>query len=76
MVCKLIDADCMIVSRERAAKSYQKHRKYSSLIRKYQENGERIVTPVINLDKISPTIADYHTSRVQSAKQNFKLEDD
>lgn len=39
MVGKLIDADCMIVSRSSAADNYKRHRKYSSLIRKYQENG-------------------------------------
>ena len=36
MVGKLIDADCMVVSRSTAAQSYRRNRRYSGLIRKYQ----------------------------------------
>ena len=76
MVNKLIDADCMIVDRERAKRHYMNHRKYSNIIRKYQENGERHVTPVINLKKVNPAIASYQSQRAQSARQRFTDDND
>lgn len=69
---KLIDSDCSVLKRSQANENYRRQRQYFNLIRKYQENGERIVTPIINVSKLSPAVADYHTSRssrAQSARQ-------
>lgn len=59
----------MVVSKSRAAESYQQHRKYVSLIRRYKENGERHVIPVINVDKLSPALSDYRSFRALNAKK-------
>lgn len=44
------------------------------MIRKYQENGERITTPIINVKNLNPALADFKSSRVASARTRVQVE--
>lgn len=59
MVQRMIEVECMITDKTRAESFYNSQKKYRSLRRRYQENGERIITPIVNIKLLNPTLASF-----------------
>jgi hypothetical protein len=55
----MIEVECMITDKTRAETFYNSQKKYRSLRRRYQENGERIITPIVNIKFLNPTLASF-----------------
>ena len=60
---KIIQTDCQIVKNSAAQEHFRKHQKYRNLRTRYQENGERFTTPIINIKQLN------YKNRILSGRQ-------
>ena len=74
MVGRLLNSNCEIVKNKSSEKAYQRHRKYSNIRARYNEQGLRKDSvPLLNSEKLCPTLSQYHQSGLASRFVNQDL---
>ena len=76
IVRKIIKTDCQVIKKSTAEAHFQMHQKYRSLRKRYQENGERFTTPILNFRHLNPFLIQYSKSRLSSARYELSKQED
>jgi hypothetical protein len=67
MVNRLVNTECLITKNSKVSESYQRHKKYREIRKRYNENGERKdYVPFGNKSLLCPTLAEYNRSGLAS----------
>jgi hypothetical protein len=67
MVNRLINTECLIPKNSKILESYQNHKKYREIRKRYNEYGERKdYVPFGNKSLLCPTLAEYNRSGLAS----------